>query len=217
MPGSFCFRAFAASLIHTCIFVLAPVILWRVLYGTGFSIGKETTKNLDPLATDIELLRQIRQLLTGNQQTVAVAESVTAGHLQVMLSLAEKAMDFFQGGITTYNIGQKTKHLNIDPIHAQTCDCVSEKVALEMSIAVGPLFSADWGIAITGYASPVPELGITELFAYYAFSFKGQPVGQGILRADNNGDPVAVRLYYTHELLLLFKEALHLPYSPAKK
>jgi PncC family amidohydrolase len=172
---------------------------------------------MDSLVPDRELLRDIRQLLTGNQQTLAVAESVTAGHLQVALSLAEKAMDFFQGGITTYNIGQKTKHLNIDPIHGQSCDCVSEKVALEMSVAVGPLFSADWGIAITGYASPVPELGISELFAYYAFSFKGQPMSQGILRAAGNEDPVAVRQYYTHELLVLFKEALHLPYSPVKK
>lgn len=166
---------------------------------------------------DTELLRHIRQLLTGNQQTVAVAESVTAGHLQVALSLAEKAMEFFQGGITTYNLGQKTKHLNIDPIHGQLCDCVSEKVALEMATAVGPLFAADWGIAITGYASPMPELGIHDLFAYYAFSFKGHPVSQGILRASHNDDPVAVRQYYTHELLVLFKEALHLPYSPVKK
>ncbi len=172
---------------------------------------------MHPSEPDQELLSHIRQLLTNNQQTVAVAESVTAGHLQVALSLAEKAMEFFQGGITTYNIGQKTKHLNIDPIHGQACDCVSEKVALEMATAVGPLFVADWGIAITGYASPVPELGIDDLFAYYAFSFKGRPVSQGILRAGNNDDPVAVRLYYTHELLILFKEALHLPYSPAKK
>lgn len=164
-----------------------------------------------------QLLRDIRDLLTINKQTVAVAESVTAGHLQVALSLAEKAMDFFQGGITAYNLGQKARHLGIDPIHAFTCNCVSEKVALEMATHVCTIFTADWGIAITGYASPVPEQNITELYAYYAISFKSQPVSQGILRANDTGDPAAIRLYYTHQLLMLFKEALHLPYSPVNK
>jgi PncC family amidohydrolase len=172
---------------------------------------------MDTTIFDAAVLRDIRNGLFSNKQTVAVAESVTAGHLQAALSLAEKAMDFFQGGITAYNIGQKARHLGIDPIHAMTCNCVSEKVALEMSVAVCRLFSADWGIAITGYASPVPEEHIDSLFAYYAISFRGQPASQGIIKAADTGNPVTVRYFYTNALLSLFREALHLPYSPVNK
>lgn len=46
----------------------------------------------------------IKTILIERKQTVAVAESVTAGLLQVRLSLAENAREFFQGGITAYNV-----------------------------------------------------------------------------------------------------------------
>src|SRR5688572_33040104 len=109
----------------------------------------------------------VRDILLKRKQTVSVAESVTAGHLQVAFSLAENAMDFFQGGITVYNLGQKTRHLGVNPIHGIECNCVSEQIAVQMARQVNQLFLSDWGLAITGYASPVPEENITELFACY--------------------------------------------------
>lgn len=118
----------------------------------------------------------IRQRLLSRGETLAVAESVTSGHLQAALSLADGAIRFFQGGITAYNLGQKTKHLHVDPIHALACNCVSERVAAEMAMHVSTLFSSDWGIGITGYAAPVPELNIEYLFAYYAFAYHGKIV-----------------------------------------
>ena|ERR1700748_623652 len=114
--------------------------------------------------------------LIGRGESIAVAESVTAGHLQVLLSSAPEATSFFQGGITAYNIGQKCRHLHIDPIQAESCNCVSEKIAIDMANNVAKLFSSQWGIAVVGYASPVPELKIKKLFAYYAVSYKGRPV-----------------------------------------
>jgi nicotinamide-nucleotide amidase len=108
------------------------------------------------------------------KETVAVAESVTAGQLQFLFSGLPQAEEFFQGGITVYNLGQKTRQLNIDPIHAQSCNSVSEKIAIEMASNVATRFVSDWGIGITGYASPVPELDIKLLYAYYAVVYKGQ-------------------------------------------
>ena len=55
---------------------------------------------------DIEALNEIRDRLTGNGESLAVAESVTSGHLQAALSSAENASHFYQGGITAYNLGQ---------------------------------------------------------------------------------------------------------------
>lgn len=108
-----------------------------------------------------------------NGLTIAVAESVTAGYLQVHFSRAAGATQFFQGGITAYNTGQKVKHLQVEPIHAQACNAVSPQVAAEMAAGVCSLFNCNVGIAVTGYAAPVPELGIEQLFAFYAIICKG--------------------------------------------
>jgi PncC family amidohydrolase len=108
--------------------------------------------------------------------TIAVAESVTAGYLQIHFSRATGATQFFQGGITAYNTGQKTKHLQVEPIHAQAANAVSPQVATEMALGVCTLFNCNVGIAVTGYAAPVPELQITELFAFYAIVCKGKVI-----------------------------------------
>ena len=121
-------------------------------------------------------IASIKNYMVAHRQTLAVAESVTSGNLQVAFSLADQATQFYQGGITTYNVGQKARHLNVNPIHALACNSVSEKVTEEMAIHALSLFSSDWSVAITGYAAPVPELGIKDLFAFYAIAFGGKVV-----------------------------------------
>jgi len=142
----------------------------------------------------------IRTHLLSRGETLSVAESVTSGHLQAALSQADGAALFFQGGITAYNLGQKSRHLQVDPIQAQNCNCVSEKIAEEMAAHVCSLFSSDWGIAITGYAALVPELNINYLFAYYAFGYRGHPVL--VRKIESRVQPVlAVQQYYTDTVL----------------
>jgi nicotinamide-nucleotide amidase len=119
-----------------------------------------------------ENIKNLARNLVNRKQTIAVAESVTAGYLQAALAAAENATLFFQGGITAYNIKQKYSHLHINLEHAIACNCVSEQLAEEMAIAVSKLFSTDWGIGITGYASPIPEQHIEKLFACFAITFK---------------------------------------------
>ncbi len=155
---------------------------------------------IDPGEFNVELANEAGQLLKKGNQTIAVAESVTAGQLQVSLSLAEKAMDFFQGGITAYNLGQKSKHLGIDPIKALCNDCVSEPIASRMASAVATLFNCDWGIGITGYASPVPEKNIEELFACYAITQNGEVLECKTITAEKM-DPMSVRQFYTRHIL----------------
>jgi nicotinamide-nucleotide amidase len=110
------------------------------------------------------------------RETLAVAESVTAGKLQNILSTAENATTFFEGGITAYNLLQKQHLLRVSFDEAVKCNCVSRQVAEEMALGVADLFKSDWSIAITGYASPVPELGINELFAFFAVAYNGRIV-----------------------------------------
>jgi nicotinamide-nucleotide amidase len=61
--------------------------------------------------------------------------------------------------------------LNIDSIHAQSRNSVSEKIAMDMASNLAKMFLSDWGIGITGYAAPMPELDIEPLFGYYSIVY----------------------------------------------
>jgi PncC family amidohydrolase len=149
----------------------------------------------------------IKDYMLTNNETLAVAESVTAGHLQAALSYADYASKFFQGGITAYNVGQKARHLNIEPIHAISCNCVSEKVAASMAIEVCSMFSSDWGVGVTGYAAPVPECHIKELFVFYSFAYKSKTIYTTKLETTEE-DIEAVQHYYVDNVLKDLAEQL---------
>lgn len=118
-------------------------------------------------------LNLIKDQLITREETIAAAESVTGGLLQLALSSVESAEMFFQGGITTYNIGQKSLHLNINPIHALKCNCVSENIVKDMAINVCRLFNSDWGLAVTGYATPVEESD-NKQYVWIGIAYKGE-------------------------------------------
>lgn len=149
---------------------------------------------LDDKRLDLLHSRMLRK-----SETVAVAESVTSGLLQLALAQAEKAAEFYQGGITAYNLGQKYRHLGVEPIHAQDVNCVSEKVAREMALNVCTLFNSDWGIGVTGYATPVPESG-QKLFAYYAIAHRNKIVHKGKM-IGRNEKPFKVQLGYVTKII----------------
>jgi PncC family amidohydrolase len=147
----------------------------------------------------LKKLKQMHDAFVKKNETISVAESVTAGLLQATLAQAEFASEFYQGGITCYNLGQKVKHLNVESIHAEKTNCVSEKVTAEMAISVCELFNSDWGIGITGYATPVPE-SKNKVFAYYAIAHKGKIVARKKLSAKKQ-EPFEVQTEYMHAVL----------------
>ena len=161
-----------------------------------------SNKHLSILNTplfDEKPIRSIKEWMLAHNETIAVAESVTSGLVQFAFSTAEDAMKFYQGGITVYNLGQKSRHLHIEPIHALSCDCVSEQVSREMALNVSTLFTSDWGIGITGFASPVPESG-NKLFAFYAIVHLGKIHTSGKINAEKN-EPFKVQTFFVASLL----------------
>jgi PncC family amidohydrolase len=123
-------------------------------------------------------LGSIHNRLVKRGETIAVAESVTTGLLQFALAQAESANEFFQGGITAYNLGQKYRHLKVAPIHAEACNCVSQKISEQMALNVCELFNSEWGIGTTGYATAVPESG-DKIFAFFSIAYKGKVIARG--------------------------------------
>ncbi len=148
---------------------------------------------------DKNLLIKIGKYLKRKEETIAVAESVTSGLLQYAFSNVPDASQFFQGGLTAYNIAQKFKHLQVEPIHALSVNCVSPLVAQQMAQQVCHIFGAPWVIGITVYPTPVPESD-NKLFAYFAITYKEKLLLKGQMRSDAKNPP-EVQLYYTKAVL----------------
>ena len=155
---------------------------------------------------DENIINEIKDILVTKKLTLSVAESVTAGHLQAAISSAIDASKFFQGGITAYNAGQKTKHLNIEPIAALEDDCVTEKVACEMALQANKLFISDYAISITGYATKMPEKGLNDLFAYFAIANKKEILAVKKITTDK--ERVDAQIDYTNQVLAEFSGLL---------
>ncbi len=149
-----------------------------------------------------DTIDRIAKRLIRTKQTIAVAESVTAGNIQAALSSAENAALFFQGGMTVYNIGQKCKQLDIDPILAESCNAVSQKIADQLSVNISRQFLSTYGMGITGYAAPFPEKGISEMFAYLSISKNAEVIASKKILAANDV-ALNVQLFYTEEILKL--------------
>lgn len=145
--------------------------------------------------------------LIERKETIAVAESVTSGNIQAALSLGEQASRFLQGGITVYNLGQKARHLDIEPIEAEATNSVSEEIARQMALNVCKMFLSDYGIGITGYASPFPEKDINDLFAYACITHKGEVLVMQKLTCDKD-TPKEAQLFYTDEVLRLLDKVI---------
>jgi PncC family amidohydrolase len=156
---------------------------------------------------DKNLLITIGDQLKGKEQSVATAESVSSGLLQCAFSNIPDASNFFQGGITAYNVGQKCRHLLVEPLHAIANDSVSEKVARDLASNVCNLFTSNYGIGIVGYAATMPEKNINSLFAYYAIAFEGEIIHAGKITTEaKEGYPA--QNFFNHAVLKAFLSCL---------
>ena len=104
--------------------------------------------------------------------TLAVAESMTCGHVQTAIGAISGASDFFLGGITAYSLDEKVRHLGVKRAAAKKVNAVSPAVAEEMARGVCELFGSDLGVATTGYAEPSKRNGVREPFAWWALAHR---------------------------------------------
>jgi nicotinamide-nucleotide amidase len=152
-------------------------------------------------------INAIKDIMVNKEETIAVAESVTAGHLQAAFSAGIEASKYFQGGITAYNLGQKARHLNVDPIFGNKVNCVAGKIADTMAIEVSKMFLSDYGVGITGYASIVPECEKEGIFAFFSLLYKGDIIKNGRITCIEK-HPHEVQVDYTKQVIEEFYNAL---------
>ena len=100
--------------------------------------------------------------LEDRHETVAVAESLTAGGLGHALTHTPGSSQVFLGGIIAYTNEVKINLLGIDGALIEKFTVVSEEVAIAMADAAREKFGTTWGIATTGIAGPGDYQGIPE-------------------------------------------------------
>ncbi len=141
-------------------------------------------------------------------ETISIAESVTSGCLQLAFSQMPNASLFYNGGVTAYTLPQKVKLLNVEREEAEECDCVSENIARTMALNVAKMFNSDWSIATTGYCTPIRNSSY-KIFAYFAFSYKGEIILTKKLELHPKTQALNAQLYYTEFILGCFKSEIN--------
>lgn len=153
-----------------------------------------------------KVIDEIGTLLHAKNEQIAVAESVTAGSLQLYLSQIELASQVFCGGLTLYDANHKRKVLRININPSDEEHCVSSSITQQMSVHLHELYDIDWSIASTGFATPVPNH--QQLFAFYAFSYKGKLVKDGRIDLNKPLKPLEAQFTFASEILQLFLKTL---------
>ncbi len=100
--------------------------------------------------------------------SLAVAESLTAGHLQTRIGAISGASRFFRGGVTAYSLEAKSRLLGVPSSLSIPVNGVSAEVATAMARGACALFDSDIGLATTGYAESSPEHSVSQPFAWCA-------------------------------------------------
>lgn len=146
---------------------------------------------------------EVHQLLRSSGWRLAVAESLTGGRIQSLMTSVSGASDVFSGGVTTYTIDRKVALLKVDKQVVTACNAVSEAVARQMVAGVCDLFESECGVATTGYAETNAE--VETPFAWVAVSIDGDAV---VKRVEAEGTRLEVQDAIAQQAMEMLRAAL---------
>jgi nicotinamide-nucleotide amidase len=110
-------------------------------------------------ADDDTLDAVVAMLLAERGETVAVAESLTAGALGAELSKAPGASKVFLGGVIAYATEVKQSLLNVPPSLVETYGVISDECAAAMASGARDRFGSTYALSLTGVAGPGEQEG----------------------------------------------------------
>jgi nicotinamide-nucleotide amidase len=97
--------------------------------------------------------------LTVRGQTVASAESLTAGLFAATLAGVPGASVVLRGGLVTYTVETKIELAGVAPELLADVGPVAEPTARALAVAARQRCGATWGVGLTGVAGPEPHGG----------------------------------------------------------
>ncbi len=108
--------------------------------------------------------------LTDVGETVACAESLTAGLLAAAIADTPGASLVLRGGVVAYAADLKVALLGVDAALIEEAGTVDPRVAVAMAEGVRERLGSTWGLSTTGVAGPGPAEGKPEGTVHVAVS-----------------------------------------------
>lgn len=144
----------------------------------------------DPLA-DATLAAALVAELTARKQTVATAESLTAGLLAATIAGIPGASNVLRGGLIVYATDLKASLAGVDPRTLDRDGPVASSTAGALAEGAARRCRADWGIGLTGVAGPDGQDGHRPGTVFLGIS---GPSGTDVQALELAGDRWAIRI-----------------------
>jgi nicotinamide-nucleotide amidase len=111
-----------------------------------------------PVTPD-DLAARLHAALLSRSETVAAAESLTAGLFCATLASVPGASATLRGGVVVYATDLKTELAGVPPEVLRRHGPVSPQTAVSLAEGVRARCEATWGVGLTGVAGPDPVDG----------------------------------------------------------
>jgi nicotinamide-nucleotide amidase len=144
--------------------------------------------------------QRLVELLTERGETVASAESLTAGLVAATIADTPGASAVLLGGVVAYAGRVKVELLGVPAELVDRVGTVHPEVAVAMAEGVRARLGATWGLSTTGVAGPGPAEGKPSGTVHVAIA---GPSGTATVALELKGGRAAVRSGAMREVLLL--------------
>ncbi|SDC99815.1 CinA family protein [Rhodococcus tukisamuensis] len=143
----------------------------------------------DPLLSGTRAAELV-STLTARGQTLATAESLTAGLLAAAVAGVPGASLVLRGGLVVYATDLKSTLAGVDPAVLDADGPVAERTAEGLAQGARARCGADWGVGLTGVAGPDEQDGQPVGTVYLGIA---GPDGVDVTRLTLPGDRWAIR------------------------
>ncbi|KIA65215.1 competence protein [Nocardia vulneris] len=148
----------------------------------------------DPLIAGAPAVDLVRTL-TAAGQTVATAESLTAGLVAATIAGVPGASAVLRGGLVVYATDLKHSLGGVSDEVLETEGPVAASTAEQLAVGARTRCGADWGVALTGVAGPDPQDGHAVGTVFLGLAGPGHTE---VMRWKLRGERWTIRLEATH-------------------
>ena len=160
---------------------------------------------LEPLGPTFAQVSGVVTALKRRAETVAAAESLTAGLVCATLTEVPGSSSVVRGGLVVYATELKVELAGVDRELLAARGAVDPEVAAQLSRGARERCGVHWGIGLTGVAGPDPQDGVAPGTVHLGFS---GPSGTEVRTVELTGDRRAVRSAAVRVALEHFGELL---------
>ena len=141
-------------------------------------------------------------------ETVAAAESLTAGLVTAELTSVPGSSTVVRGGLVVYATDLKHTLAGVDAALLAEHGAVHPEVARQLAEGARERCGATWGLGLTGVAGPDPQDGVAPGTVHIGLS---GPSGSSVRSLTLGGDRDEVRKSSTTAALALLRDHLKIP------